>query len=531
MAPHSEIAERRLYVDGQEFLLLGAETHNSSTSTLEGICSSFEAAAQAGANTVLAAVAWNQFEPVEGEFAFELADHMLATAAGLGLRLVPLWFGSYKNGKSSYVPDWVKTDLVRFPRAEVEAHRRIEHLSPFSPESVRADSTAFAAFMERLAVSEHSDVVILVQVENEPGLLGDSRDRSRLASARHESLVPRDVIEVVAANPQMPAHDEWTARGSLAEGTWAEVFGKSDTVDELFMAVAYAEYVEQVAEQGRRRFDVPLVVNAWLDVAYGVGVPSTFSDVAGGKRPGVYPSGGPVARVAPIWRALAPSIDVIGPDIYFGDFRAICEQYRRASDAFMIPEMRSDAGGIAQMFLAIGEYEAVGVSPFGVDSLAPGSLAHEQLQDAYRLLRSAHEILRSKPDPFRRGFLLETKGDSAELRLDGCTLHVEPHAQWGSEPVLPAYGLAIQEAPNQIIVIGRGFSVRFHADDGQVGILSARELVWTGERLIDGRLLNGDETSTGTVGRFPGFELSQGASPIPKLKDMPGIVRFRLYNY
>ena len=305
-----------LTVQGEPFVVVGAEVHNSSSSSLPAITQAFDVVQRLGANTVLAPVAWDLFEPVEGRYDPTLIDAMITHAHTRGLRLIPLWFGTWKNGASTYVPAWVKRDPDRFPRSRLADGAPATQLTPFSDETRSADARAFTALMSRIREVDTAGTVIAVQVQNEVGLLGATRDHSTLANATFTAPVPGDVLQAVRNDTSMPLHAEWIANGAVEEGAWAETFPPGDRADEAFMAAGYASYVEAVAAAGRAAHDVPLFVNAWLDQDSVLDGPVA---VAGGKRPGDYPSGGPVLPVASIWEALAPSLDLIAVDAYVAD--------------------------------------------------------------------------------------------------------------------------------------------------------------------------------------------------------------------
>lgn len=482
---------RRLLVDGRAFLVLGGELHNSSASTPTAVRAAFSALPTRGLNTVLAPVSWSQIEPAEASFDFSLVDALLAEARRARMHLILLWFGAWKNGRSTYVPAWVRSDSQRFPRAATTTESRLEHLSPFAPAVREADAAAFSALMTHLRQADGAEhTVIMVQVENEVGLLGDSRDRSALATAHFHTQVPDDVFAALEAHPGMPIAAEWRRRGAGRSGTWPQVFGDSRTTDEAFMAAAYARHVDTVAAAGKHAFSLPMFANAWLytQVELEPGTP------AGGQAPGLYPSGGPVPRVAGLWRALAPSIDLVVPDLYFGDFDEVCRDYTDANDALLIPEMRRDAQGVGDAFVAVGTHGALGVSPFAIDTCTvPEAVA---LADAYTLLAAVAELL---PDHPSVGIHLNGSAPSTELDAGQWRATVNLERPSGSQGVERGYGIVVQQAPDVLLLAGRGLEMRFTTRTGAPAeLVQVDEL--DPEKPTDVlRILNGDETESGTA--------------------------------
>lgn len=512
-----------LDLGGSPFLVLGGELHNSSSSSELSIRHAFDSVDGLGLNTVLAPVAWNQFEPSEGAFDFSLIDALLAVSREKGVRLIPLWFGAWKNGRSTYMPPWVRADSERFPRAELSTGDHRENLSPFSANAREADSRAFAALMRYLRqVDEEARTVIMVQVENEVGLLGDSRDRSALASAQFTAPVPELVFAALDAYPGTRIGSAWNDRGRRREGTWPEVFGESVDTDEAFMAVAYAAHVEAVAAAGKAEYDLPMFANAWLytELETAEGTP------AGGQAPGVYPSGGPLAHVAGIWNTYAPSIDLLVPDVYFGDFPQICADYRSASGGLFIPEMRRDEGGIADAFVAIGTFKAIGVSPFGIDSTDTnegGALA-----DAYRILASvAHRIWSDQTV----GVHLHADHSEEQVALGDFVIDVRRESVGGEGHVEHGYGILVHEGDGEYLLAGRGLRLYFRTTDGsQAEIVSVDELPGgtPGRDVL--RSLNGDETDSGSVVKLhalPRFYNFDGYQ-IPTDRRSEGVLRVRI---
>ena len=102
-----------LLVDGQPYLMLGGQVHNSSAWPSE-LPAVWKALADMHANTVEAPVYWEQVEPQPGKFNWDNVDLLVKGAREHNLHVVLLWFGTWKNGNMHYVPQWVKTDTKRF---------------------------------------------------------------------------------------------------------------------------------------------------------------------------------------------------------------------------------------------------------------------------------------------------------------------------------------------------------------------------------------------------------------------------------
>jgi hypothetical protein len=513
----------QLIVDGLPFLVRGVELHNSSSSSKEALANGLESARMVGANTVLAAVAWEAIEPLEGTFQLASVTELVESTRRAGLRLIILWFGAWKNGASTYAPAWVKHDWARFSRCVLEDGSLTDTLSPFTEEAL--DAPAFAEVMRHIeSIDGEERTVLMAQVENEAGLLGASRDHSHTGNAAYSGPVPPVVVDVMASRPG-------AAQGGEV-GSWPDVLPSPDLCDEAFMAYGIATHVERVAKAGRQHSALPFFVNAWLDSDLDIDLPG-FA-VAGGQRPGNYPSGGPLPHVSDIWRACAPSIDLLAPDLYFGDSRTIFGSFLSASGALFVPEMRRDVTGVGHIFEAIGEFGALGVSPFGVDS---GSLDDlRPLTDAYDLLARAEGILcdaESAGDD-RHGFFLTDAQPEAEFVFSGVRMTVTRVTAIGIDPTgTCAYGLIRQLGPRQFAAVGRGFRITFAAADeaSHIGMESVEEILDTiGAR--GGRTLNGDETAGGTAWIHPHTEpMSMAHFPIPMGHAHSGISICRTYAY
>ena len=322
----------QMIVDGKPFLLLAGELNNDGATSLEYMKRTWPKLVGAKLNTVLAGVSWAQIEPQEGKFDFSVLDGVIQGARSHNLRLVPLWFGTWKNGSSSYPPDWVKKDFERFPRAQIAGGESIGVLSPFSDASRDADVRAFAALMRHIKeVDGQQHTVIMIQVENEVGMVKDSRDRSPAANQAYAGPVPKELMDYLEKHKDtlMPEFRQvWEAAGFKTSGTWEEVFGKGRATDEIFMGWYLARYVGRVAEAGKAEYPLPMYVNAALPRT------SSIADEAAKKQEsaktgGYFAMGGPMADVMDIWRAGAPRIDILSPDAY-NDFVEFCAKYDRS---------------------------------------------------------------------------------------------------------------------------------------------------------------------------------------------------------
>lgn len=323
-------ASPRLFVDNKPFVILAGELHNSSASSVEYMKPIWDKLAAMHLNTVIGTVSWELVEPAEGKFDFSLVDAQIRSAQERNMRLVLIWFATWKNAGSSYVPRWVKADRKRFPPmalkikpgggmgsmlAGLMKQQGTGPLSPFSEETLRADAAAFRALMRHIREVDPRHTVVMVQVENEAGSLGDSRDRSPLAEVAWAKPAPAELVDYLVRNnavllPEL--REVWGRNGFRSSGTWAEVFGSDEWADEVFMAYHVGRFIGEVAKAGKAELNIPMYANAWLG-------PQPGQDL-----PGQYPSGGPVARVLDVYRAAAPSLDLLAPGIYVEDFKGTC---------------------------------------------------------------------------------------------------------------------------------------------------------------------------------------------------------------
>lgn len=515
----------QLIVDGKPFLMLAGELRNSSSSSLEYMKPIWPKLAKMHLNTVLAVVSWETIEPQEGKFDFALVDGLLQGARANKLRLVLLWFGSWKNGISRYTPPWLKANQKRFPLVQMKGGRTLEILSTLSAANRDADARAFAALMRHVRQADSAQrTVIMVQLENEVGVLGDSRDRSPAANEAFAGPAPAELLEHLRKHRDtlLPEFRKvWEAAGSRTSGTWEEVFGKGLAADEIFMAWNYARYINRVAEAGKAQYRLPMFVNAWIVQPED-------------KGPGDYPSGGPVDHVHDVWRAGAPLIDILAPDIYLPNFPELVARYSRAANPAFIPESRAGAAGAANAFYAIGQHGAMGYSPFGIEEREDPEKG--QIPKAYAVLAQlAPLILEHQSKGSIAAVWLNKEQPAQKLQLGNYTLNVELRRTRRAPGLLPevGYGIFIAAGADEYIAAGTDVQVTFSPNTPGppiAGLASVEEGTYMNGRWVAGRVLNGDEVQLRYDLAAAAAE-NQSGSGLRFGADGPAIQRVRLYRY
>lgn len=484
--PH--LRDNQLIVDGQPYLMIAGELHNSAASSAEHMDRIWPKLKRLNLNTVLATITWDQFEPEEDQFDYEMIDYLIREAEENDLKLVIVWFGSWKNGQSSYIPIWVKKDTERFPRVQTKAGKQVETLSVFSEPSRSADAAAFTALMERIKTKDQDHTVIMVQPENEVGIFQDI-DYRKEALKTFDGSVPRELTSYLKHNRGMLKEElksVWESAGAKTSGSWKEVFGDNPQAREFFMAWHYAKYIDYIAEAGRNVYDLPMFVNAWI-----VQQPDDL--------PGVYPNGGPVSRVMDIYKAAAPSIDIICPDIYLPNYKEIYAMYyRKADNPLLVPESSLDAG---RAFYAFAEYDAICFSPFGIEDAA-GDILYRA---SYGVLNELHPLItKYQGTGDMRGIHLTKDHQDEVLQIDGYKVTLKIQG-----PDRPAFGLIIHTDEQEFIVAGMNFKATFQKDEGdQIAYIGqVTEGRFKDGEWVEMRWLNGDETYHNQLLRTLGREI------------------------
>ncbi|HYW48387.1 MAG TPA: DUF5597 domain-containing protein [Bryobacteraceae bacterium] len=522
--PHLEKrgSATQLIVDGRPFLMLAGEVTNSASSSLDYLAPYWPELAAAHLNTVLAAVSWELVEPQPGAFDFSLVDGMIREARRHDLRLVFLWFGSWKNGVSTYTPLWVKRDPKQFPLFLAENGVTLTYLSVFHDANWKADARAFAALMRHIRdVDGDAHTVIMVQVENEVGCPGGTRDHSPEGNAAFDRPVPRQLLDYMAKNraaliPEFRA--VWEAAGARTTGNWQEVFGKDPVTNEIFMAWNYASYLDKVARAGKAEYALPMFVNAAL-----------------GEKIGQYSAGGPLPIVLNVWQQGAPSIDVVAPDIYLPDFAEWCARYNRSGNPLWIPETRADA---ANAFYAIGKHAAMGISPFAIERSAGAATPYARAYEA--LAQAAPAILKAQSENAIGAVVLTADKPAQSLPLGSYTLDFaigrarRPPAPTPAPAAQPSsFAIAISTGPDDYVIVGNGVQLTFTPNGPEpstAAIGALEEGVYVDGRWVPGRRLNGDDIMVNYNAQNQAMKGTSGQG-LRLAGDAPRILHVKLYRY
>lgn len=519
---HRDNSTARIVVNDRPMLMIGGELGNSSASTPEDVKRTFSHLHKMGLNTVLVPVSWELIEPQEGEFDMGTLDVILSEARYNELKVVLLWFGAWKNSMSCYAPEWFKRDVKRFPRAHTSEGVPVEEASSLSKNVLEADKRAFCHVMAYLRDHDALEqTVIMVQVENEIGMIEVPRDYSADATRMYQSAVPKQLTDYLKRNQKSlhPYLKEKLQPQAKAGANWAQLFGDDIYTEEIFQTWTYATYVEQIAKAGREIYNLPMYVNVALN--------------SRDRKPGQYPSGGPLAHLIDLWHCGAPSIDVLGVDIYDKDIKSWLAKYHLPNNPLFVPEIRLEDKDAMYALYAFGHHGAMGFCPFSIEDypLTTTSNANDWKQmdlsqddqlnafssvgsspsplvASYQLLRQTEPlILERQGTKDMDAVLLDNEQREAEIvTADGIRLTVKHSYSLGWEPGAKGAEwpetacIILRLGKEDYLVIGSGVVVTFQQ---RIGLAKCEEV-----EIVDGkqriiRHLNGDQTHQGRHVRIP----------------------------
>lgn len=320
----------RLMVDGAPYFILGMQLDCDSCYDADNMAGLMAQAKRMGCNSVALLLYWRLIEPEMGQYDFTILDAMIAAAEKCDLRIVLVWFGSYKNGCLQYAPDWVRSDQDRFQRAWRRDGTRLEPFAcPTCKETLVADRDAVCQVFTRLKERDVSRRVILFQVNNEIGLLTTDRCYCPRCQERYDA----------------GAYDA-QASGAAA-----------------FSADCFLAFQETIAAAAKAIYPLPCYLNAWL------------SGTSPSSRPGQYPAGGPEPRVLAQYLREKRAIDFVSPDVYStgqAAFHRLCALYDAPGNPLYIAEHSAGKGSRMEknVFYTLA-YGAIGFDPWAIDSAFP----------------------------------------------------------------------------------------------------------------------------------------------------------------
>lgn len=475
---------KTLMVDDKPWFCFGGEVHNSSASSVEYFKKHvLDEIDKLNLNTLLIPVYWEQIEPKENEFNFDILDEIINLSREKGIRLILLWFGLWKNGISTYVPEWVKEDRYSYPFVKKSDKSSIYSITPLCGNAVEKDSNAFYELMLHIKeFDQNHKTVIMMQVENEIGSLETDRDYSDVANKVFLSNIPEDLSNLINKS-----------------GTWEECFDKE--ASEVFMCYHYAKAVEKIAQKGKSVYNLPMIVNAWLKKP--------------NENPGKYPSGGPVQERIALWKTLAPSIDLCSPDIYVDNYKEICDIYS-SYNPLLVPETRQDVATISHVIHTFANYPSLGFSPFGIEDFLPINQENyaqnnflkllgisrdafnpegttPYLSTLYKQLLNMQEYVLTKRGSDNIYAFMQEKDEKEELfKLSNLDLKVTYLRAKDNEP--KGAGFVIKDN-NELYIYGMQFILEIKSINEleKLGVLAFEEGHFEGTKWICDRVLNGDE--------------------------------------
>lgn len=496
-----------LYVNGEPFFALAGEIHNSSASDLDFMEKNVWPNLRGlNMNTVIVPVYWDQIEKTEGEYDFSLVQGLIEQARDNNMKLVLLWFGLWKNGESMYVPGWMKKDTETYFRVKKVNGESINTISPLCEKAVEKDAAAFKRLMRFLkAFDSEKNTVIIIQVENEIGLLGTACDYSDAGKDEFAKAVPSELLEKLN-------------KKSVEDNSWQAIF--NNDAEEAFMAYHFAKAVETITASGRNEYPLPCYANAWL---------KQYPWYAGS-----YPSGGPVVQMHDIWKVTAPSLFTLAPDIYVSYVPDIMDEYHYEGNPLFIPEVRKDAVTATYCLYAFGKHNAICYSPFGIEELAMDSDSIDRppmavmmalnidptafdiagskdyLAKAYQLINEIKQLLlKYRGTEHLQSFVKHSENDFGTLlRFENYNLQVAYAPREKFKPV--GGGMVFELEPDKFLLVGTNCSFTFMplaSENCKVGVLEYEEGNFREGKWIKNRVLNGDESMAIGLGAMPECKL------------------------
>lgn len=428
----------RLLVDGRPFLILGLQWDCDSCFSAEEMNPLLPHAVRLGANTAVLPTYWREVEPEPDQFDFRMVDERIFRSQENGLRAILLWFATWKNTCPFYTADYIRSDPDIYPMALDRDGNRLFSLCPLSESTWRRDRNALVALMEHIKAVDDANTVIMVQIENEAGIQGSDR------------------CYCPACNEQFAAGD-W-------EAEWGDCAGDAFTI------ATVSKYIDRLAKEAKAVYPIPMYVNNYIHLG---------------------PIRREISRAVELTCQNFQHVDMYAPDIYganYQGFDRLCRAYSADDNPFYVAEHSSSPAGRAErnVFYALGRYGAIGFDPWAIDSPFPerdvpplvdpaggewGPQAY-WLRDSYFAIgRAMQPIIEAQGTDRLFTFVQEEGEEQTEWKTPDCHLLISYHDRDGA-----SRGMIIQQTPNEFLLLGIGFSVRFRhtkTPDKPVSVVSA----------------------------------------------------------
>jgi hypothetical protein len=502
--------KRVFKVDGKPFFPLGGQSTNSSGYNDNESERAFEVIKLMHGNTLEIPVYWDIVEPEEGKFDFTMVDKLLVSARRFEVKLILLWFATWKNGNMDYAPAWVKTNPKRFKRVISQNGKDVWNLSSHCKDNLEADKKAFVALCKHLKMKDSTDqTVIGIQIQNESGIMGSDRDYGPEGQTIFESPVPAKLISAMKKAGKGQVYDIWQKSGGKEAGNWTELFGWQG--GEFMTTLSIATYIDIIAEAGKAVLNLPMFVNVWMMEGNWWPIPGE-----------AYPSGGAVTKVLDIYKWTAPHIDIVAPDNYPDDSRGYeynAANYSRDDNPYLTPESAGDLN----MFRGIAQYNLIGNFFFGVNYIADENCEvrpeYQALVENFRCVSSAIPLLLKYQGTGRvHAIIQEYKQAAQYIDMDGWM----GIAEWGERTTRPqgsdwrhatgyvwhpqaemkiGRGLVIQAGPNEFYLVGSHCRL-FLRRKPTGNTLQSYQLVTEAMIKVYGYIVSADEGHFNKTGEF-----------------------------
>lgn len=497
-----------LFVNDEPFILLGGEIHNSSASNLSFFDNEvLPYLNNMNMNSIVVPIYWECFEPIENKYDTTLIDGIIERARLSNLKLVFLWFGLWKNAESMYVPQWIKQDQEKYFLARKINGEPINTISPLCEAAIEKDAKAYKKLMNHIKSFDKNEyTVVMMQVENEIGLLGTERDYGVVAEKLFYSEIPKEVAEEFNVS-----------------GNWENAFGEN--AGEYFSAYYFAKAVEKITVAGKKEYDIPHYANAWLEQYP--------------WRAGTYPSGGPIMKVQKMWNLVAPSIEFLAPDIYVPYVPRVLDEYSKNGNTLFVPEVRKDSVASTYALYTIFGCNGIGFSPFGIEELQMESEKIDKIpvevfmaldidpsafdvEGSAKYLSKTYGIIEQlKPLYFKlrntknlKAFVRKNSDELGDLlKFDDFDIVIKYSRKTQKQP--ESGGVIFRISDDEFYIVGMKFSFQFlpkFGDNSKFNYLVAEDGEFVDGNWVSSKILNGDEKM------------------FLEFKDMPKILKIKIYK-